>query len=169
MVRVVLDTNSSVSGRLDYGAPREVFLLAYRRRVQLWGSANSYSEFCRVVRYPRLEKRILARYLSVVSIEYEYHSLLNICKTDRIAEDLVIESDPDDEEFIRIAVSSSADVVVSRDKHLLDIDGTLGVRILRPSKFMGLWRSGEIGPGGLEPRSERRIWDVWGRADHRGR
>lgn len=165
MIKLVLDTNSAVSGLLDYGAPRGVFVLAYRRRVQLWGSSDSYSEFCRVVRYPRLERRILSRYLSIAGIEYEYSRMLNLCQTEGIAEEFRLDPDPDDEEFIRIALGSSADYLLSRDNHLLGLEDSLGIDVLRPSEFMELWRAGKIASVEADTTADRRTWKVWGAND----
>lgn len=161
MIRVVLDTQSALSGLLDYAAPREIILLAYRRRIQLWGSKVTYAEFCRVARYPRLEKRIISKYLTIQALEHEYAGLLNFCNTDNIAPGTLVPADPDDESFIRVAIAANAKFLVSRDKHLLKLTSYGNVRILRPSSFMTILRTSDF------PETKdlwtRPSWRVWGR------
>jgi predicted nucleic acid-binding protein len=83
------------------------------------------------------------------------------CLTEGIAENFTLDEDPDDEEFVRIALASSAEFIITGDNHLLNVNEDFPTRILRPSDFMGLWRSGQI-EGGTDPtRRIRRTWKIW--------
>ena len=162
MIKVVLDTNTAISGLLDYAAPREIIILTYKRQIQLWGSKRTYSEFCRVVCYPRLEKRILYKYLTISSIEREYSSLVNIVDTTNTEISISIDDDPDDEEFIKVALEVNADYLISRDNHLLSQENYDSIPIIRPSIFMNLWRS-DLQSQKSESISElKKRWKVWG-------
>jgi predicted nucleic acid-binding protein len=44
--------------------------------------------------------------------------------------------DPDDDKFIACAVSSNTHIIVSGDKHLLQVSGCNGVRVLKPRQFV---------------------------------
>jgi putative PIN family toxin of toxin-antitoxin system len=44
--------------------------------------------------------------------------------------------DPEDDKFIACAVASGCKVIVSGDKHLLDVSGFGGIRVMRPGKFI---------------------------------
>ena len=48
----------------------------------------------------------------------------------------VIERDPKDDMIVACAVAVSADYIVSRDKHLLDLGSYQDVRIVAPESFM---------------------------------
>lgn len=161
MIKVVLDTQSALSGLLDYAAPREIILLAYRRRIQLWGSKITFGEFCRVARYPRLEKRILSKYLTIHTLEHEYERLLNFCSTDGVAPGILVPADRDDESFIRVAIVANAKFLISRDKHLLELSNYDSIQILRPSDFMKFWRMSNL----LEKKGlwNRLKWRIWGK------
>ncbi len=160
MIKIILDTQSAISGLLDFGAPREIILLTYKKHIQLWGSTLTFNEFCRVVRYPRLEKRVLARYLSVYSLEHEYSRLINFCITNNVEPGVIVPADRDDEEFIRVAIAINSKIIISRDNHLLDLSSYGSVRILRPSQFMEFWRN--IIKVTSEGKRYRRTWRVWG-------
>lgn len=43
--------------------------------------------------------------------------------------------DPDDDKFIAAAIGGRGKVIVSGDKHLLDVSGHRGVRVLKPADF----------------------------------
>ena len=44
--------------------------------------------------------------------------------------------DPDDDKFIECAVSCGADLIISGDKHLLNMKEYYGIKILRASEFL---------------------------------
>ena len=44
--------------------------------------------------------------------------------------------DPDDDKFIACALVSGSKLIVSGDKHLLDVNGYQGVEVLKPRAFV---------------------------------
>lgn len=50
--------------------------------------------------------------------------------------------DPDDDKFIACALASGCKVIVSGDKHLLEVSGFGGVKVLRPRSFIDQYLSG---------------------------
>jgi putative PIN family toxin of toxin-antitoxin system len=52
--------------------------------------------------------------------------------------------DPDDDKFLECAVAGGADVIVSRDPHLLSLKQFRGVRVLSPAAFVEVL--GSTGP-----------------------
>lgn len=48
----------------------------------------------------------------------------------------VIQADPDDNRILDAAAEAGVDVIVSGDKHLLDLSLWHGIRILSPAEFM---------------------------------
>jgi len=44
--------------------------------------------------------------------------------------------DPDDNKFIECAIASNCKMIVSGDKHLLNITGYKGISVLKPRDFM---------------------------------
>jgi predicted nucleic acid-binding protein len=47
-----------------------------------------------------------------------------------------VSADPDDDKFIACALSSGSKLIVSGDKHLLDVNGYRGIEILKPRPFI---------------------------------
>ena len=45
-------------------------------------------------------------------------------------------ADPDDDKFIACALASGAKLIVSGDKHLLDVDGYGDIEVLKPRAFV---------------------------------
>jgi predicted nucleic acid-binding protein len=45
-------------------------------------------------------------------------------------------ADPDDDKFLACAIASAMPLIVSGDRHLLEVNGYRGIRILRPRDFL---------------------------------
>jgi putative PIN family toxin of toxin-antitoxin system len=45
-------------------------------------------------------------------------------------------SDPDDDKFLACACVSKCNLIVSGDKHLLQVSGHSGIRVLKPRQFV---------------------------------
>jgi putative PIN family toxin of toxin-antitoxin system len=166
MIKIVLDTNSVVSGLLDFGAPRGIIILAYRRRIQLCVSSATLEEFTRVIRYQRLTRRIISKYLTIAALEHEYARLSLTFDTSCIREHPSIPADPDDEEFIRVALAADASLLITRDNHLLDLNSSASIQILRPSRFMECWRNNLNQNTPNQFASEQSRWHVWRKRSH---
>lgn len=51
--------------------------------------------------------------------------------------------DPDDNKFIECAVASQSKIIVSGDKHLLDISGYKGIEVIKPRRFIDHYINGQ--------------------------
>jgi len=47
-----------------------------------------------------------------------------------------ITADVDDDKFINCAEASNTKIIISGDKHLLDVDGYSGIEVLKPYAFI---------------------------------
>ena len=47
--------------------------------------------------------------------------------------------DPDDDKFVACALASNTKLIVSGDRHLLDIDGYQDIRVLKPRRFVNIY------------------------------
>jgi len=47
-----------------------------------------------------------------------------------------VSKDPDDDKFIACAIASKTKIIVSGDKHLLDVSGYKGIEVLTPRQFV---------------------------------
>src|SRR5438046_901596 len=141
MPHAVVDTNTAVSGLLSSGAPAVILRLAYVQQLTLWSCDESIAEFRRVIRYPRIEKRIRGLYRGVTAFEREYERLLNTVSITGVARTSLVPEDPDEEMFIRMAFAAPARYIITRDPDLLVLQRYKTVLIVSPEEFMTAWRS----------------------------
>ncbi|MFK8020736.1 MAG: putative toxin-antitoxin system toxin component, PIN family [Pseudomonadales bacterium] len=129
-MRIILDTNVLVSG-IFFGGPPFQILNAWRNRtLQLVLSPEILEEYQRVAvilgeKYTNVDLHPILDLLTINS---------DIVAAPPLTE--VVTNDPDDEMFIACAVASQTKLIVSGDKHLLDVDGYRGIQVLKPRLFV---------------------------------
>lgn len=126
-MRLVLDTNVVVSALLWDGPPRRLLIAAREHRATLFTSAPLLAELTRVLERPRFEKKIAASGFTVDEIVDRYAILASVVRpesTPRIA------ADPDDDVVIGTALAADADLIISGDGHLLDLQNYGRIAIL---------------------------------------
>src|ERR1043165_2868074 len=158
MIRVVADTNTAISGLLSSGTAAGVLRLAYERRIALWGCTESIDEFRRVIRYPRIEKRIGSLYRGVIAFEREYERLLTMASIASVEPGILVPRDRDDEVFIRLAIAAQARLIITRDPALLDMGAYKSIVMVTPEEFMRAWHSATGASGTPKPRKWRLLW-----------
>jgi putative PIN family toxin of toxin-antitoxin system len=129
-VRIVLDTNVFISGIFFSGPPNRILQDWRSGRVQLVLTPEIFEEYRRVAevlheKFPAVD---LTRLLELLLVEAE------MCQAEPLPEP--VSADPDDDKFIACALSSGSRLIVSGDKHLLDVDGYRGIEILKPRVFL---------------------------------
>ena len=129
-MRVILDTNVFISG-VFFGGPPSRILEGWRDgRLKLVLSPEILDEYQRVAdelhtQFPDIDLLGLFELLLVAA---EMHH------AEPLPEAVCI--DPDDDKFLACALASSAHLVVSGDKHLLQVAGYREIEILRPRAFI---------------------------------
>jgi putative PIN family toxin of toxin-antitoxin system len=128
-VKVILDTNVLISGIFFGGQPRAVLDAWAEARFRLLLSPLIFDEYVRTC------DRLAASHQGL-----GYHSVLatiigrGLLVPDPAASHSVTD-DPDDDKFMLCARANAA-MIVSGDKHLLDVSGWEGVRVMRPHHFL---------------------------------
>ena len=128
-MKVVLDTNVLISGIFFGGPPRAVLDAWAAGRFELMISPTMVDEYVRT-----------CDHLSVSHQGLEYQPILaSLIGHGTLVPDTThsepITADPDDDKFMLCAHSSDA-LVVSGDKHLIDVAGWQGVRVMKPRYFL---------------------------------
>jgi len=129
--RVVLDTNVFISSVLFYGPPSKFVTLWQQDDIVLLVSSEVLKEYLRVLSYPkfRLTKKEIQ---SLIEVE-----VMPFVEPVRVRTELqVIKRDPTDNKFLELAVDGKAEVIVSSDKHLLELGTYEGIKIVSVSQFM---------------------------------
>lgn len=129
-MRVVLDTNVFISGVFFGGQPGKVLSAWRDGRVRLVLSLQILEEYVEVLHrleklYPPVEVK------PAIDLILAGSEIITAPPLEKPAS-----SDPDDDKFIACALASKAKVIISGDKHLLDMEGFQDLEIVRPSAFV---------------------------------
>lgn len=136
-MRLVLDTNTALSGLLWQGTPGKLIDAVKRREVALFSSAPLLVELHGVMVRAKFADALAERGLSAQTLFEGYAALVQLVKPARI--DPVIMRDPADDAVLACALAAQADLIVSGDKHLLDLSGAYqGIRIVTPAEAVQL-------------------------------
>ncbi|MHB8708351.1 MAG: putative toxin-antitoxin system toxin component, PIN family [Desulfuromonadales bacterium] len=129
-MRVILDTNVFISG-VFFGGPPSRILESWRDgRLKLVLSPEILDEYQRVadelhVQFPDID---LSGLFELLVVAAEMHH------AEPLSEAVCI--DLDDDKFLACALASSARLIVSGDKHLLQVAGYQEIEILKPRAFI---------------------------------
>lgn len=130
-MKVVLDTNTIVSGIGWDGPPRRVLLAMRDGRHDLIISPDLLTELTRVLRYPKL--RPIAAHPSLrVVLEWLHQPEHIVIPTERLS---VVRADPLDNRVLEAAVAGRAGIIVSGDHDLLAIKKFQDILIVTARRF----------------------------------
>lgn len=101
--------------------------------LRIYTSLEILAEVYRVLYYPKFNQYIDNQKASPGELFAKIVSLCTIVQVDRVVKGVC--SDPDDEKFVSCAVAANVEVLVSGDKHLLDLKRYQSVRILPAQEF----------------------------------
>ena len=129
-MKIVLDTNVFISGVFFSGPPYEVLKAWCDGRIQILISEEIIEEYRRVgellsKQFPGIE---FAPALQLLAIHAEF------VRPKKLAAQVC--EDPDDDKFLECAISGNSNLIVSGDKHLLQISGYKGIVIVSPRNFV---------------------------------
>jgi len=135
MLRVVLDTNQFVSSVLvRQGLPAQVFDAWRRREFLLVTLPFIIAEIRSTLSYPRIRRKYpltdddVDRLVALL----EQDALVVPGEIDAIG---TIPADPADDRVLACAVEGQADLIVSGDRHLLDLGEYQGISIVTVREF----------------------------------
>lgn len=118
-MRLVLDTNTALSGLVWGGPPGALIGAARDGRISLISSVALIAELQGVMTRPKFASALQARNLAVESLVDGYAALVEIVRPARIPPTIL--RDPDDDIVLATALAGMADLVVSGDKDLTDL------------------------------------------------
>jgi len=118
-VRLVLDTNTALSGLLWGGTPGRLIDAAQTGRIELASSAALLAELQGVLAREKFAKQLAQRSLTVADVFDGYAALVMIVTPALITP--TITRDPADDQVLAAALAAQVDWIVSGDAHLLDL------------------------------------------------
>lgn len=131
-MRVVLDTNVLVSAVFFGGVPHKVLEAWRDGLIQLVASPSVIDE------YQRVGDRLAQRFPGVSLTPFLVLMLTHGEVIDAPELPAGVCSDPDDDKFLACAVAGRCDLVVSGDRHLLEVSEFRGIRVLRPRDLLDM-------------------------------
>lgn len=127
-MRIVADTNTALSGLLWGGPPRRLIDLARERSLTLCTSIILLAELAEVIARDKFVQRIQLAALSAADLVQDYRRLAHIIEPQPLP--APVSRDPDDDHVLACAVAARADLIVTRDFDLLDLNAYQGIPIL---------------------------------------
>jgi putative PIN family toxin of toxin-antitoxin system len=134
-MRAVADTNVVVSGLLWSGPSRRVLDRARAGAIDLFTSPELLSELEEVLSRRKFSQRLALAGVEPRELVLGYAALARVILPLEISP--VIERDPDDDAVLACALTIRAEVIISGDRHLLDLKEHQGIRIVTASAFLG--------------------------------
>ena len=130
-MRLVLDTNTVLSALLWRGTPYRL-LEAIRKQyptLQLYSSPVLLEELTDVIGRPTFSQRLTAVGKTVREVLADYIEIVDLVEPTEIPQ---VVRDPDDDHVLACALTAKADLIVSGDKDLLDLNSFQNIPILAP-------------------------------------
>lgn len=138
MIKVVIDTNVIVSGLLSHrNIERKILNRVVSGEIIVYGNEKTFIEFCEILDRPKLKKFREDQLFTKNKLIDEYQTLIVNIPIDSLYESISISVDIDDNEFFKIAKCSNSKIIVSRDKHVLNVGKYDDIVTVKPEKFLG--------------------------------
>ena len=133
-MRLVLDTNTALSGLLWQGTPGKLIDAAKQHEVALFSSTPLLAELLGVMSRAKFTNMLAARGLRVQSLFEGYAALVQLVVPAQI--NPIIVRDPADDAVLACALAAQADYIVSGDAHLLDLKRYREIPIITAAQAM---------------------------------
>lgn len=159
--RVVLDTNVVLSGIFFGGVPGRILDAWQAGHLTLVLSPAILAE------YHRAGAALAVRYPSTQTALDPILALLAQAATIVNAPELpaAVSADSDDDKFLACALASRTPVIVSGDKHLLQVSGWCDIKVLKPRQMIDRYRIDQRGAGVCPWRDQHPATRAYGYAN----
>ena len=132
-MRVVVDTNVAVSGLLWPGPPNQILKWARDGILEIVACEETTAELRRVLQYKRFAQRFSMLETNEAEVFAYFLNLVFFVPTPvRIPQEIV--EDPFDNFFLAMASHNNARLIISGDRHLLDLREYQRIQIVTPSE-----------------------------------
>jgi len=148
-VRVVLDTNTVVSGLLWDGAPRRLIDAAIDKKIGLYSSQALVTELVGCLLRKKFSRRLTEERLSAPALVERYAMLAELVTPAVISP--AVAGDPDDDAVLACAVAATADLIVSGDSDLCNLKSYQRIPIVTAADALARIGDAEVSPETTPP------------------
>lgn len=129
-MKIILDTNVLISGIFFSGPPAQILQAWRDSTIKIILSEEILVEYQRVAEELsyKFHEVDIEKIIELITIYGEFFEIKNISVS--------VCEDPDDNKFLECAIASNCKLIVSGDKHLLDVTGYQGISVLKPRDFI---------------------------------
>ena len=131
-MRLLLDTNTAVSGLIWQGVPGQLIDEAALGRIQLISTEALLDELREVLQRPKFKKKMIEIFLTDEELFEGYADLVELVKP--VALTNSVSRDPDDDQVLAAAIGGQVDLIISGDRDLLVLGNYQGIRIIRANE-----------------------------------
>ena len=132
-MRVVADTNVALSGLLWSGPPNQILRWAHEGILQIVACKETTAELKRVLEYNRFTQRLSMLETTAAEVHAYFVNLALFVPTPELIPKELVE-DPFDNFFLALASQNNARLMISGDRHLLDLREYKHIQIVTPSE-----------------------------------
>ncbi|NET27959.1 putative toxin-antitoxin system toxin component, PIN family [Okeania sp. SIO1I7] len=135
-MRIILDTNTVISGLFWRGKPFEVLELVRSGKVEVYTSEAMLEELLDVLQRPKFSGRLALLESSPQEVVNSWISWVEVVEVAEVEK--VVISDPDDDQIIACAKLANADFIISGDTDLLNIKAEVIIPIVSADEFIDI-------------------------------
>jgi len=132
-MRIVVDTNVALSGLLWQGPPNQILEWAREGIVDIVACEETVAELRRVLQYKRFAQRLSTLETNAAEVFAYFMNLVFFVPTPDLIPKEIVE-DPFDNFFVAMASQNDACLIISGDRHLLDLREYEHIQIVTPSE-----------------------------------
>ena len=136
-MKVVADTNVVISGLLWGGPPNQILKWARDGLLDIIVCEETTVEVRRIIQYKRFSKKLSDLDISSNEVFSYFMNLSIFAPTPKIIPE-VIHEDGFDNIFLALASENKVHLIISGDKHLLDLKTYEGIEIVKPAEVSGI-------------------------------
>lgn len=148
MKKVVLDTNTIISGIFWDGNEARVIEEAENNKVQLFISTKLLQELEGVLKREKFTRKLEGKESTVEQAVAKIALIATLIEPAKKIN--IIKDDPDDNLVLECAVTARADLIISGDKHLLKLQRYSGIDIMSARDFLSREEGDENQPDETE-------------------
>ena len=132
-MRVVADTNVALSGLLWPGPPNQILKWVRDRILEIVACEETPAELKRILQYKRFAQRLSMLETNAAEAFAYFLNLVSFVPAPVLIPREIVE-DPFDNFFLAVASHNNAGLIISGDRHLLDLREYQRIQIVTPSE-----------------------------------